>query len=85
MCCHYLPGCKLGFYGDNCSNECECEDSCTCDPVTGACNYTYTQEDYLQGKSILHSYKISNTCFNWLFCSNIKFHLILLGYMFKFV
>uniref|UniRef100_A0A667YPD7 N-acetylglucosamine-1-phosphodiester alpha-N-acetylglucosaminidase n=1 Tax=Myripristis murdjan TaxID=586833 RepID=A0A667YPD7_9TELE len=29
--------CPLGFYGRSCAEECQCEDQCPCDPITGSC------------------------------------------------
>ncbi|WAR13324.1 NAGPA-like protein [Mya arenaria] len=46
-------GCMLGFYGDKCSLKCDCKDMCTCDPVSGACNFTYAQNDMVQAKGAL--------------------------------
>ena len=32
--------CPEGFYGEDCSEECECQNGASCDDLTGQCNCT---------------------------------------------
>ena len=32
--------CPEGFYGDDCTEECECQNGASCDDNTGQCNCT---------------------------------------------
>ena len=50
-----FTGCRYGYYGDNCSVPCNCDDDCLCDHVTGSCNYTVSDNDFMQGSVYLHN------------------------------
>lgn len=36
--------CPLGVFGPSCSEQCRCDDFCPCDPQTGSCNASVTEE-----------------------------------------
>ena len=74
----FFSGCKLGFYGNNCSTLCNCSSVCLCDPVTGVCNYSSTHNDYLHGEYIL-SYCLY-LCLDRAWKLSKSLHHLLLGH-----
>lgn len=72
----YSTVCPYGYFGRQCLGECYCPNDCTCDPVTGSCQYSLNKTSLLTGELWFNIYDILWS-FNVFLVKNLLVYVII--------
>jgi len=73
--------CLPGFYGANCTEECDCANNATCDPKNGRCRC----EPGWRGRRCDLSNALLHCCYGFYFATHMQSSILRYNYIYNFI